>query len=61
MGYKLNRDDFSEKLRNVVGDLVGQTLTNGAKTATKYLSPKLVVKATYQGKPDKRAESHTVL
>jgi len=60
MGYKLNRDEFSEKLRNVIGDLVGHVL-GGAKKATKYLSPTLVIKATYQGKPGKSAETHTAL
>jgi hypothetical protein len=43
-----------------VTDTVNQVLL-GAKKATKYLSPKEVVKATYRGKRDKRSRSHTIL
>jgi hypothetical protein len=33
----------------------------GAKRAVKYLDPKLVVKATFQGKRDARSRAETVL
>lgn len=66
MGYKLDRDEYSLKLRNVIGDLVGQALTgtdedgNRVKKATKYLSPTLIVSATYVGKPNKRDVRHHI-
>lgn len=66
MGYKLDRDEYSLKLRNVVGDLVGLALTgvddegHRVKKATKYISPSLVVSATYVGEPNKRDVRHHV-
>lgn len=61
MGFQINRDVYSLKLRNVVGDLVGHVLSSlNVKRATKFLSPGMVVKATYVGKPGGRARAHHV-
>jgi hypothetical protein len=45
----------------VFGHLADVILKDGAKKATKYLSEKLVVKATRQGKTDKRRGSTTII
>lgn len=42
-------------------DLIQLVLVHGARKATKYVSPKEVIKATFQGKRDKRATHNTVL
>lgn len=62
----LNREEFSVKLRNVVGDLVGQALTgtdangNRVKTAIKYLTPTMVIKATMYGNVYAKRAAHSV-
>jgi hypothetical protein len=43
------------------GKLVHEIACNGYKRATKYLSPTLTIKATRQGKLDKRGRQMTVL
>jgi hypothetical protein len=45
-----------------VFDQLAKAIIDGrAKKATKYLSPTMVVKATYQGKRNDRARAHTVV
>ena len=62
----VDRDEYSLKLRNLIGDLVGHALTtedeygNPVKRATKYLTPKMVVRAVYVGKPGKVRARHQV-
>lgn len=48
-------------LRMIIGGLVDIVLTEGAKRATKFLAPERTVKATYQGRRDRRATRHTIL
>lgn len=45
----------------IIGEIANEVLTNGAKQATLYLTPKLTVKATRQGKIDRRSKAITVL
>ena len=47
--------------RKAFAQLAEAVLEAGAKKATKYFSPREVLKATYQGKRDKRNTRHTVL
>lgn len=47
--------------RNLFGQLAEAILEVGAKKATKYLSERDVVKATYQGKRRKNDPSVTIL
>lgn len=47
--------------RNCFGPLIEAVLMAGAKKATYYLNAREVVKATYQGKRDKRARYRTVV
>jgi hypothetical protein len=47
--------------RSLCGKLVNMIIELGAKRVTKYISPKLTVKATHQGKHDRRDKSNTVL
>lgn len=47
--------------RKLVAQLVEMIIEGGAKKVTKYLSPKLTVKATFQGKFSKRDRQQTVL
>ena len=47
--------------RKIFGQLAEIILEGGAKQATKFLSPKEVIKATLQGNPDKRNRSNTIL
>jgi hypothetical protein len=47
--------------RKLFGQLAEMILEGGAKKVTKYISPKLTVKATFQGKRDKRDRQVTLL
>lgn len=47
--------------RKIFGELAEAILLLGAKRATKYLSPKLTVKATFRGRRDKRDRQAHVL
>lgn len=47
--------------RNLFGQLAEMILEGGAKRVTKYVSPKLTVKATFQGKRDLRDKPCTIL
>lgn len=47
--------------RKVFGQLAEVILEGGAKTATKYLGPKEVIKATRRGKRDKRDRTVEIL
>lgn len=48
-------------LGSVISALFEAVLLIGAKRATKYLSTREVVKATYQGRRDKRSKKHVVV
>lgn len=47
--------------RKLISELVECVVEGGARKATKILSPKLVVKATYQGKRGKNDRTRTVV
>ena len=47
--------------KHLFGHLAEWVLDNGAKRATKYLSEKLTITATYQGKHRARDSSRTLL
>ena len=47
--------------RKAFSQLAEAILEGGAKKATKYFGPNEVLKATYQGKRDRRSRSHTIL
>ena len=47
--------------KHLFGDLAEWILDNGAKRATKYLSEKLTITATYQGKYHARDRRRTIL
>jgi hypothetical protein len=47
--------------RNAIVEVFEAVALWGAKKATKYLSPRETVKATYQGKRDRRLGTHTIL
>lgn len=48
-------------LRYNAGKLVHEVAFGGYKRATKYLSPKVTIKATRQGKVDRRNHQMTIL
>lgn len=56
-----NQDWIMTVPKDVFADLMQLVLVHGSRKATKYISPKEVIKATFQGKRDRRATHSTVL
>jgi hypothetical protein len=50
-----------KNLARILAQLFEEVLYQEAKRATKYVSPRETVKATYQGRRDKRLRSQTVV
>lgn len=47
--------------RNAIATVVEVLTTTGARTATKFLDEKTIVRATHQWKPSKRAVTTTII
>lgn len=51
---------YDDKFNSIIGELVSRC-AKGAKKATKYISPKYVIKSTFQGKRHKRERTETFI
>lgn len=51
----------SIQYESIIGQVAGSVIFTGIKKATKYISPKCVIKATFQGRRDSRNNHSTVI